>query len=124
MVKSNIDCVYCVIVTGKDGFIEDRYTCTMDHANFLKLKNHINRYNNGFNFYAIPVAHRVTPIQLKKFRNYEDSKKAISKVMEWFADMIYPWKKQHKNNFRHILWTIEHKKRHQILYSVPGDKLW
>ena len=127
MVKSNIDCVYCVIVTGEDGFHEDRYTCTMDHANFLKLKNHINRYKlirSYLNFYALPVAFKVTPIQLKKFSNYQDSKEAISKVMEWFGLDTRPrWKKQHKNIYQRIMWDIRNLKRHQLLNSVPGDKL-
>ena len=122
MVKSNIDCVYCVIITGPDNdFHDDRYTCTMDHANFLKLKNHIDRYCYGFNFYAIPVAYNVTPLQLKKFSNYQDSK-AVSEVIEWFADEIGSWKKRHKNIYQRIMWDIRNLKRHQLLYSIPGDK--
>jgi len=123
MVKSNIDCVYCVIITGPyNDFHDDRYTCTMDHANYLKLKNHIDRYITGFNFYAIPVAYNVTPLQLKKFSNYHDSK-AISEVLKWFEfDSLKWWKDEHKDKLDLSLIEIRTKKRHQLLYSIPGDK--
>ena len=124
MVKSNIDCVYCVIITGPyNDFHDDRYTCTMDHANFLKLKNHIDRYITGFNFYAIPVAYNITPKQLKKFGDYEDSKEAISQVLKWFEfDSLEWWKDEHEDKLDLSLVKIRTKKRHQLLYSIPGDK--
>ena len=96
--------IYCVIVTGpENSFYHDRYTCTMIHSDFLKLKTHIDKYFDGFEFYAIPVAHNITPKQLLKFYNVEGSALAIREVLKWFehdADEI--WLEAHRQNYKMV----------------------